>query len=114
MFSGDEVLGYPGLVSLTAAHMKDRGLPLDMIEHPLQLQFLKQDGLLPLATAVGYNAARVYVIPKDEQPKLKMADAVQRWWSTDEERNIRVNLLRRYDRPEPGKTLVETNLAYGG
>ena len=92
----------PTCFSLPLSRMKQRGLPLYMIEHPLQLQFLKQDGLPELATANGYNAARTYVIPKDEQPKLKLSDAVHRWGETDEERNIRVNLLRKYDKPEPG------------
>ncbi|MDR3590963.1 MAG: DUF5693 family protein [Negativicutes bacterium] len=112
MFVGEEVLGYPDLVPLTASQMQDRGLTLDMIEHPLQLQFLKQDGLLPLAAANGYNAARTYVIPKDEQPKLKVEEAVHRWILTDQERNIRVNLLRKFDKPEPGMNVTETNLKY--
>jgi len=112
MFAGEEVLGYPDLIPLTAAKMQDRGLTLYMIEHPLQLQFLRQDGLLPLAAANGYNAARTYVIPKDEQPKLKVDDAVHRWILTDQERNIRVNLLRKFDKPETGQNLTETNLKY--
>ena len=52
------------------------------------------------------------MIPKDEQPKLKLAEAVHRWVLTDEERNIRLNLLRKYDKPEPNKNLVDTNLNY--
>lgn len=112
MFSGDEVLGYPDLLPLTVSHFKDRKLTLAMIEHPLQLQFFKQEGLTQVAAAINYQAARVYAIPKDEQPKLKMSDAIQRWAVTDQERNIRINLMRKYDKPEPGKTLVETNLEY--
>jgi len=65
-----------------------------------------------LAAANQYQAARVYVIPKDEQPKLKIDEAVQRWVVTDQERNIRMNLMRKYDKPEAGKTLIETNLEY--
>jgi hypothetical protein len=38
--------------------------------------------------------------------------AIHRWALTDQERNIRVNLLRKYDKPEPGETLIETNLKY--
>lgn len=112
MFVGEEVLGYPDLLPLTAQRMKEQGLTLAMIEHPLQLGFVRQEGLLPLATLVNYQAARVYVIPKDEQPKLKVAEAVHRWVVTDQERNIRINLLRKYDKAEPGQTVVETNLAY--
>ena len=59
-----------------------------------------------------YRAARVYSIPKDEQPKMKMAAAVERWANTDEERNIRVNLMRIYEAPAPEMSLVETNMKY--
>ncbi len=112
MFVGDEVLGYPDLLPLTVSHFKERKLTLAMIEHPLQLQFLKQEGLTQVAAAINYQAARVYAIPKDEQPKLKMTEAMQRWAVTDQERNIRINLMRKYDKPEPGRTLIETNLEY--
>lgn len=112
MFVGEEVLGYPDLVPVTARRMKETGLTLGMIEHPLQLQFVKQEGLMQLAALNQYQAARVYVIPKDEQPKLKVAEAVQRWVLTDQERNIRINLLRKYDKPEPLQSLTETNLSY--
>lgn len=112
MFSGDDVTGFPGLLPQVAEQMQAKDLTLDMIEHPLQLQFMKQDGLLPLAALNDYHSARVYVIPKDEQPKLKLDEAVHRWALTDEERNIRVDLLRRYDIPAQGMTLLETNLTY--
>lgn len=112
IFSGDEILGYPDFLPLTAEYFQQRQLTLGMIEHPLQLQFFKQEGLLSLAAANQYRAARVYVIPKDEQPKLKVAAAVQRWVVTDQERNIRINLLRTYEKAEPGETLLETNLKY--
>jgi hypothetical protein len=114
MFVGDEALGYPDpdLLLLTLDKVKERQLTLALIEHPVQLGFVKQDGLVPMAAANGYRAARAYSIPKDEQPKLKPAEAVLRWVTTDQERNIRIDLLRKYDKPEPGKTLVETNLEY--
>lgn len=112
MFVGEETLGYPDQLAATTERMKAQKLTLGMIEHPLQLQFLKQEGLTALATALQYQAARVYVIPKEEQPKLKPAEAVQRWAVTDQERNIRIDLLRKYDKPLTGKTVVETNLEY--
>ena len=73
-----------------------------MIEHTTQLQFYPQDGLIEMAKGLDYKAARVYSIPKDEQAKLKLAEAVERWGNTDEERNIRINLLRIYDKPAAG------------
>lgn len=112
MFVGDEALGFPKLLPLTAQKLQERGITLAMIEHPLQLQFLQQEGLTQLATLMDYQAARVYVIPKDEHLKLKIAPAIQRWVVTDPERNIRINLLRKYDKPEGQRTLLETNLDY--
>ena len=112
MFAGDEALGYPNLLPLTFEYVKARELTLTLIEHPLQLQFFKQDGLVPMAIANDYQAVRMYVIPKDEQPKLKQDEAIQRWVVTDQERNIRMNMLRKYDGPSPGKSLVQTNIEY--
>jgi len=112
MFVGDEVLGYPDLLPVTADNMKKRNITLGLIEHPLQLQFLRQEGLTQLATLLNYQAARVYVIPKDEQPKLKLDEAIQRWVVTDQERNIRINLLRKYDKAEGNRTVIETNIDY--
>ena len=112
LFTGDEALGYPNLLPLTLEYVKARELTLALIEHPLQLQFFKQDGLVPMAIANDYQAVRMYAIPKDEQPKLKQDEAIQRWVVTDQERNIRMNMLRKYDRPSPGKTLVGTNVEY--
>lgn len=115
MPAGEEalgVLGYPDLLPLTAKNILEHGIKLYAIENPLQLQFLRQEGLMPLATLSNLQIARVYVIPKDEQPKLKLEDAVHRWGGTDAERNIRVNLIRKYDKPVPGMTLLETNLKY--
>lgn len=112
MFVGDEALGFPDQLPYTARRLKESGLTLYMIESPVQLQFVRQEGLMPLAAAVDYRAARVYVIPKDEQPKLRTADAIRRWGVTDQERNIRVNLFRKYDKPEAGENLLETNIRY--
>ena len=112
MFVGDEALGYPDLLPLTLEYVKARQLTLTLIEHPLQLQFFKQEGLVPMVAVHNYQASRMYVIPKDEQPKLKSGEAIQRWIVTDQERNIRMNLLRKYDKPETGKSLLATNLEY--
>lgn len=112
MYVGEEALGWPDQLPLTAARMKEKQLTLDMIEHPLQLQFVKQEGLLPLAALNQYKAARVYVVPKDEQLKLKTDELIDRWSVTVPERNIRVALLRKFEKPEPGKTLLATNLKY--
>ena len=113
LFSDQEVLGYPELLPETAKHFKARKWTLGMTEHPLQLQFDKQEGLLDLADLVDYNVARLYVIEKKEQEKrLDVPKAVRRWALTDEERNVRMNFMRMFHAATPGKTLLETNLEY--
>lgn len=113
VFSGQETLGAPRALQTTIDEMRARRLPLGLIEGVTQLQFYKQQGMDEIAEGVGYGSvARLYSIPKDELKKLKIADAVERWVTTDEERNIRINLLRIYEEPAPNMTLLETNMKY--
>ena len=113
VFDGKEVLGATKSLETTVEEMKNRGWKLGLIEHVTQLQFYKQTGMEELAKELGYNkVARLYAIPKDEQPKLLLDDAVQRWSTTDHERNIRINLLRTYEKSAPDMTLLETNMKY--
>ena len=113
VFSGSQCLGANKSLQATIDEMKKRDLTLGLIEGVTQLQFYKQDGMEEIAKGLGYDKiARVYSIPKDEQPKLKIDVAVERWSNTDEERNIRVDLLRIYDKPSPNMSLLETNMKY--
>lgn len=112
VFSGSEALGGNEHTKRTIKHMKEQDITLGMIENVTQLQFYPQDGLLDIARGLNYDAARLYTIPKDEQPKLKMDVAVERWANTDEERNIRIDLLRIYEKPEGDMSLLDTNLKY--
>lgn len=113
VYSGPEMLGALKSIDKTAALMKERDMTLGLLEDITQLQFVKQAGLEDLAVGVGYDRiARLYTITKDEMLKLKIAEAVDRWVSTDRERNIRINLMRIYEKPAPNMTLLETNLAY--
>lgn len=113
VFSGPETLGAPKSLQTTIDEMQAHGYKLGLIEAVTQLQFYKQDGMQEIAKGLGYDkVARLYSIPKDEQPKLKIDAAVERWSNTDEERNIRIDLLRIYDKPAPGMTLMETNMKY--
>ena len=113
VFSGQQTLGAPKALQTTIDEMKARGINLGLIEAVTQLQFYKQDGMEELAKGLGYDhVARLYSIPKDEQPKLKIDTAVERWSNTDEERNIRIDLLRIYDKPSPNMSLMETNMKY--
>ena len=113
VFDGPAVLGASNFLDVTADNMKRLNLTFGVIEHFTQLKFYPQLGLDYLAERVGKNnVARLYAIPKDEQPKLEMSTAINRWSTTDRERNIRINLLRIYEKPEPDSTLLETNLKY--
>lgn len=113
VFSGNQVLGAPKALQTTIDEMNARNMTLGLIEAVTQLQFYKQDGMDDVAKGIGYDRiARLYSVPKDEQPKLKIDTVVERWSNTDEERNIRVDLLRIYDKPSPGMSLFETNMKY--
>ncbi|BEU87896.1 DUF5693 family protein [Selenomonas sp. TAMA-11512] len=113
VYSGPEMLGALKSIDDTAEFMKERNMTLGLLEDMTQLQFVKQAGLEDLAIGVGYDKiARLYTITKDEMLKLKISDAVDRWVSTDRERNIRINLMRIYEKPAPNMTLLETNLTY--
>ena len=111
--SGSQSLGAPKALQATIDEMKDRQFTLGLIEATTQLQFYKQDGMEEIAKGIGYDKiARLYSIPKDEQPKLKIDAAVERWSNTDEERNIRIDLMRIYDKPSPNMSLMATNMKY--
>ena len=113
VFSGQETLGAPKALQTTIDEMKERRLTLGLIEGITQLQFYRQQGMDEIAKGLGEeHVARLYAIPPDEQKKLKIAEAVERWVTTDEERNIRINLLRIYDTPAPNMSLLETNMQY--
>lgn len=112
VFAGPYALGSPDPIQATADEIKRRSLTLGLIEHTSQLQFYPQAGLLDIARDIGYKAARVYSIPKDEQVKLAMKTAVERWANACQERNIRICLLRIYEKPLPGMSLLDTNMKY--
>lgn len=111
-FVGDEVLGFPDQLPLVAAEMKNRDLTLGMLEHYTQLQFKMQDGMFDLAKMSDYSVARLHQLLKVEQPKLSVAEAVHRQVLGSRERNIRMQYLKMYERPLPGKNLTETHVAY--
>lgn len=111
-FVGDEVLGFPDQLPLVALEMKKRGLTLGMLEDYTQLQFKNQDGMFALAELYGYSVARLHQLLKVEQPKLSVTEAVHRQVLGSRERNIRIQYLKMYERPLPGKNLTETHVAY--
>ncbi len=109
---GKEVVGYPDQIGHLAQRMKERGLPLVLLEHYTQLQFVPINGYRELAEAVDCKVARAYVIDGLEQKKISVATALRRWALTDEERNIRVNYFRPFYLNQNGRDRMSLNLAY--
>ena len=113
VFSGKESLGAKTELNATIEEFKKRNITLGLIEGVTQLKFYPQEGMEKIAEGIGYDKiARLYSIPADEMPKIKMDVAVERWANTTEERNIRIDHLRLFETAEPGKTLLETNFEY--
>ncbi len=111
-FSGKECLGSPDEVNYVVGKLQERDITLGMIEGVTQLQFYPQNGLLEIAKAMDYKAARLYGIGPDEMAKMQIQQAVDRWSNTDPERNIRIDLLRIFEKPQGNMTLLETNMKY--
>lgn len=111
-FSGKECLGSPDEIDYVVKKLQERELTLGMIEGVTQLQFYPQNGLLEIAKAMDYKAARLYSIGPDEMLKMQIQQAVDRWSNTDPERNIRIDLLRIFEKPQGDMTLLETNMKY--
>lgn len=109
---GRETVGYPDKLDYFGKKLRERNITLVMLEHYTQLRFAQIEGLIPLAEANNYKAARSYVIDGLEQKKISVATALHRWALTDEERNIRVNYIRPFYMPVNGQDLMKVNLQY--
>lgn len=109
---GTEMLGYPGLLGYTAEKLEENNITLGLMEHVTQLQFAKVAGLKEMLQDVNYHAARVYNIAPAENAKLMVPDALRRWALADEERNIRINYLRFFIKPQLGVDIIPMNLKY--
>lgn len=119
MFVGKEVLGYSpdaanrkDMLQLTADRMLSRQIPFYMIEAQNQLQYDRQDGMYDLAGLMHYNTGRVYAMTKEELEKIEPEEAAMRFYISDLERNVRINLYPMYKKPRHGQTLLDTNLNY--
>lgn len=119
MFVGKEVLGYSpdpaqrkDLLQLTADRMLARQMPFYMIESVNQLQYDNQDGMYDLAGLMHYDTGRVYAMAKEELEKITPEEATMRFYISDLERNVRVNLFPMYKKPRYGQSLLDTNLNY--
>ena len=112
IFQGKEVLGYQDYVKYFSSELKKRQIPIALIEAQSQLGFEKQLGNLEMADLMDYQVVRLYAMSKDELIKLDPQEAASRFYISDIERNIRMNLFPSYKFPLDGKTLSETNCLY--
>ena len=119
MFVGKEVLGYTpvagerkDMLDYTADNLNRRDIPFYMIESVDQLQYNQQDGMYDLSGLVHYRTARVYAMAKEELDKITPEEAAMRFYISDLERNVRVNLYPLYKKPLHGMNLTQTNFSY--
>ena len=119
MFVGKEVLGYNSnpentkkMLDFTSYNMKTRNLPFYMIESVNQLQYNTQDGMYDMAGLLNYDTARTYAMAKEELEKITPEEAAMRYYISDLERNVRVNLFPLYKKPLHGLSVTDTNLKY--
>ncbi len=109
---GTDVIGYPQDIDYMGKMLSERNIRLGLLEHVTQLQFANFDGLDALLRSVNNNAVRVLNIDAQENSKLMMEDALRRWALADEERNIRVNYVRLFLKPQHAIDVIDLNLQY--
>ena len=109
---GTDVIGFPRDISYMGKKLEERNIRLGLLEHVTQLQFANFAGLDDLLREVDNNAVRVLNIDAQENSKLMMPDALRRWALADEERNIRVNYVRLFLKPQNGVDIIDLNLDY--
>lgn len=112
LFTGKEAFGYKSQADAFRDAMKERHIPIVLIEAQTQLGFENQAGALDMVKTSDYNTVRLYAMSKDELIKITPAEASARFYISDIERNIRMNLFPSYKYPLDGKSLSETNAGY--
>ena len=112
IFQGKEALGYKSQLKYLAGGLQKLKIPVVLIEAQNQLGFERQDGILDLARYMDYDVVRLYAMSKDELIKISPDEAASRFYISDIERNIRMNLFPSYKFAADGKTLSETNAGY--
>lgn len=111
IFTGKTAFGYPDQMDYFREELVKRHVPVVLIEAQGQLGFEPQAGAVELAKA-DFNTVRLYAMSKDELIKLAASEASARFYISDVERNIRMNLFPSYKYAIEGMTLSETNAAY--
>lgn len=112
LFEGKQVLGYKEEAPYLTEQLERRGIPVVLIESQSQLQFERQEGILDMVKHMNYRTVRLYAMSKDELVKINQEEAASRFYISDIERNIRMNLFPSYKFPMNGESLSETNAKY--
>ena len=104
IFSGDSVIGFPGLAETTAEGLRERRITFGMIE------MSPQKGAAELATELDYDILRVHSITVEEMAAYPVHRAVDRFVRAARERGVRLLYLRMI--PVADEGLVEANATY--
>lgn len=112
VFTGKEVLGAKELADYTLQALQERHIPVIGIEATSQLQYEPQLGFDVMAKDSGYSVGRLYTIAKDELKKITPAEASQRFYISDIERNIRFNLFPIFETGINNDTALGTTITY--
>lgn len=112
LFVGKEAFGYREQLDYFRQAMAERHVPVVLIEAQSQLGFENQAGALDLVKDSNFNTVRLYAMAQNELVQLTPEEASARFYISDIERNIRMNLFPSYKYAMGGKSLNETNAEY--
>ncbi len=112
LFVGKEAFGYKEQAAYFRDAMAARHIPIVLIEAQSQLGFENQAGALDMVKSSDYNTIRLYAMAQNELIQLTPEEASARFYISDIERNIRMNLFPSYKYALEGKNLDETNALY--
>lgn len=93
LFVGKEAFGYKEQAAYFRDAMAARHIPIVLIEAQSQLGFENQAGALDMVKSSDYNTIRLYAMAQNELIQLTPEEASARFYISDIERNIRMNLF---------------------
>lgn len=96
VFSGDQVVGFPGMVGDTARAITANGMTFGFIELAPQM------GAASLASALELAVVRVHSITEPEMRTISHPRAIERFVKSARERNVRLFYLRLFPGDERG------------
>lgn len=107
IFSGEEVLGFRGLVETAADHIKSFGMIYGSVE------FARQRGDAGMSRHLDGQFVRVHSIPLAEMAGMPSGTAIQRFARAVKERNIRVCYIRLFESTGEDPVKANAEFVYG-